>query len=116
MFIPFNIIENLAQSCGACEIFWRESDVSESGAIAEIYFKKGDRQGHEFFAKTANVCEHMIRVRSFENFNVASIPCDKPETAITLGYASRGSKLSQLSLKQLFDQADDIMSQELYQS
>lgn len=94
MYINFEIVEALAVENGAARVAWRESDVSESGAIAEIYFEKGDRQGHQFFSKIANVCERMVRVRSFENFNVCSVPCSNVTAELTLGWASRGSRLA----------------------
>ena len=116
MMINFEILEQLAMTNGAAEIYWRESEVSESGAVAEIDFEKKNRDRHDFFRKIANCCERMIRVRSFENYSVASVPCEKPETAIKLGYASRGSRLDKLSLRQLFEAADLMMEKDIYQS
>lgn len=116
MYINFDIIEALAIENGAARVAWRESEVSESGAIAEIYFEKGDYNGHSFFSKIANVCERMVRIRSFEGFNVCSVPCSNVSAEIRLGWASRGSKLKveKMNLGELFAVADEIMSKPLY--
>jgi hypothetical protein len=77
--VPFDYVAGLATEFGAVECWWRESDRSFSGFVAEVWF---DKQPAEFARRWAGVVGYPITVRSrsegFAAFAL-SIPCTIPE-------------------------------------
>ncbi|MEM7579099.1 MAG: hypothetical protein AAF316_04470 [Cyanobacteria bacterium P01_A01_bin.80] len=91
--IPFDIIEKLANEYDAIECFWRESDVSFTGFVAEIWFNEIPS---EFSIKCASLIKKSMKVRCLSDGVgkfALSVPVTVPCGEIQLGYYSRGSKV-----------------------
>lgn len=95
--VPFEFVCGLAFEFGAVEAFWRESDVSFTGFVAEVWFAALPR---EFAVRWAEVTGYPVKVRVRSDgparFAV-SVPCVVPGGAVGLGPASRGSRLRLVS-------------------
>ena len=91
--VPFAFVAGLAAEFGAVECFWRESDRSFTGFVAEVWFESVPR---EFAVRWAAVVGYSVLVRSVSagpaRFAV-SVPCVVSPGAVRLGCASRGSRL-----------------------
>ena len=73
--VPFEFVANLAIEFGSVECFWRESDRSFTGFVAEVWF---DVYPGDFAWGWAKVVSYPVRVRRVRSgpakFTV-SIPC-----------------------------------------
>jgi hypothetical protein len=91
--VPFEFVLGLALEFGCVDCFWRESDRSFTGFVAEVWF---DSLPADFAGKWAAVVGYAVKVRSRENgpgkFAV-SVPCEVPDGAVRLGPVSRGSRV-----------------------
>lgn len=91
--VPFEFVYGLASEFGAVEVFWRESDSSFTGFVAEVWFGALPR---EFAVRWAEVVGYAVKVRVRSDgparFAV-SVPCVVPVGRVSLGPASRGSRL-----------------------
>jgi hypothetical protein len=91
--VPFEFVCGLAFEFGCVEAFWRESDVSFTGFVAEVWF---DQLPSEFAVKWAAVTGYAVKVRRRSDgpakFAV-SVPCVVPLGEVRLGQASRGSRV-----------------------
>jgi len=93
--VPFSFVAGLSQEYGAVECFWRESEVSFTGFVAEVWFAELPR---EFAIKWARVVKYSVKIRSVQSCSApaqfaVSVPVVVPQGKIALGYASRGSKV-----------------------
>lgn len=93
--VPFALVAGLAAEFGAVECFWRESDRSFTGFVAEVWFSEGGRVG-EFSVKWAAVVGYHIRVRCPESgpgrFAV-SVPVVVPVGEVRLSGGVRGGRV-----------------------
>lgn len=91
--VPFEFVRGLACEFGAVEVYWRESDASFTGFVAEVWF---DELPREFAIKWAEVVGYAVKVRGRSDgparFAV-SVPCAVPEGEVRLAWASRGARL-----------------------
>ncbi|MGG6241574.1 hypothetical protein ACQ4N7_23355 [Nodosilinea sp. AN01ver1] len=91
--VSYAFVQALAAEFGAVECYWRESDRSFTGFVAEVWFAE---LPSEFAAKWAAVVGYSILVRSVSSGPgsfAASIPCTVPSGQVSLGPASRGSRV-----------------------
>ncbi len=110
--VPFSFICSLASEFGAVDCFWRESSRSFTGYVAEVWF---DQLPSDFAVRWARVVGYSVVVRcpsSGPGRFAVSVPCVVPAGEVSLGWASRGSRvrLSELSLEELFALADEVGS------
>lgn len=91
--VPFSFVADLSAEFGAVEACWRESGVSFTGFVAEVWFNELPR---EFAVKWSAVVGQSVKVRRRADgpsrFAV-SVPCDVPAGQVALGQASRGSRV-----------------------
>ncbi len=91
--VPFEFVRGLACEFGAVDCCWRESDVSFTGFVAEVWFSSLPR---EFAVKWAEVTGYPVKVRGRSDgpaqFAV-SVPCVVPVGQVRLGPASRGGRV-----------------------
>jgi hypothetical protein len=91
--VPFSFVSGLAAEFGAVECFWRESERSFTGFVAEVWFTELPR---EFALKWSEVVGYSVLVRCVSagpgRFAV-SVPCVVPVGAVRLAQASRGSRV-----------------------
>jgi hypothetical protein len=91
--VPFEFVAGLAVEFGCVDCFWRESDLSFTGFVAEVWFESLPR---EFALRWSAVVGYAVRVRrrdeGFGRFAV-SVPCVVPEGEVRLGPVSRGSRV-----------------------
>jgi hypothetical protein len=91
--VPFEFVCGLACEFGCVDCFWRESDASFTGFVAEVWF---DELPREFAVKWARVVGYAVKVRQRSEgpgrFAV-SVPCVVPDGGVRLGYVSRGSRV-----------------------
>ncbi len=91
--VPFGFVAGLAAEFDCVECWWRESDFSFTGFVAEVWF---DSLPRDFAVRWAAVVGYLVRVRRREDgpgrFAV-SVPCEVPDGAVRLGPVSRGSRL-----------------------
>lgn len=91
--VPFEFVRGLALEFGCVDCWWRESDRSFTGFVAEVWF---DSLPRDFAVRWAAVVGYSVRVRSREDgpgkFAV-SVPCEVPGGEVRLGPVSRGSRL-----------------------
>lgn len=91
--VPFELVRDLASEFGCVDCFWRESDASFTGFVAEVWF---DSLPSEFAVKWAAVVGYAVKVRRRTNgpgkFAV-SVPCDVPAGEVKLSQVSRGSRV-----------------------
>lgn len=93
VIVPFEFVSGLAAEFGCVDCWWRESDRSFTGFVAEVWF---DSLPGDFAVRWAAVVGYSVRVRSREDgpgkFAV-SVPCEVPDGEVKLGPVSRGSRL-----------------------
>ncbi|WP_017296554.1 hypothetical protein [Nodosilinea nodulosa] len=91
--VPFEFVQGFAAEFGAVECCWRESDRLFTGFVAEVWFAQ---LPSEFCARWAAVVGYSILVRGLSlgpGAFAASIPCTVPSSQVSLGPASRGSRV-----------------------
>lgn len=94
--VSYEFVQGLATEFGAVECYWRESDRSFTGFVAEVWFSK---LPSAFSTRWAAVVGYSILVRGVSSGPgsfVASIPCTVPSGQVSLGPASRGSRVQLL--------------------
>lgn len=88
--VPFEFVEGLAAEFGALECYWRESERSFTGFVAEVWFES---LPSEFSVKWAAVVGYSVVVRAVSvgpaRFAV-SIPVVVPEGQVLLLGGQRG--------------------------
>lgn len=91
--VPFEFVLSLALEFGCVDCFWRESDRSFTGFVAEVWF---EALPQEFAFRWAAVVGYSVKVRvqdaGYGKFAV-SVPCVVPDGELKLGPVSRGSRL-----------------------
>lgn len=91
--VPFSFVAALAAEFGAVECFWRESAVSFSGFVAEVWFSQ---LPGEFAQRWAVVVGYSVRVRCLSSgpgrFAV-SVPVVVPGGAVRLVGGQRGGRV-----------------------
>lgn len=91
--VPFEFVSGLAAEFGAVDCFWRESDRSFTGFVAEVWF---DSLPGDFARRWAAVVGYSVRVRCVSSgparFAV-SVPCMVPVGSVRLSVPSRGSRV-----------------------
>jgi hypothetical protein len=88
--VPFEFVQSLATKFGAVECYWRESDRSFTGFVAEVWFAE---LPSEFSAKWALVVGYQVLVRcvtSGPGRFAASVPCTVPGGQVQLLGGQRG--------------------------
>lgn len=89
--IPYNDVATVVTKYfGAYDVFWRESDRSFSGYVAECWFTTSPG---DLATKFAKLVGYRITVRRIDDYYMMSIPTTVPEGEVTLGWASRGSRV-----------------------
>jgi hypothetical protein len=91
--VPFEFVSGLAVEFSAVECFWRESDRSFTGFVAEVWF---DSLPREFAVRWARVVGYSVVVRcpsSGPGRFAVSVPCVVPAGEVRLGVVSRGSRV-----------------------
>ncbi|PSN18016.1 hypothetical protein C7271_14710 [filamentous cyanobacterium CCP5] len=94
--VPFEFVQGLAAEFGAVECYWRESDRSFTGFVAEVWFSS---LPSEFSVKWSAVVGYSVVVRCPSSGPAAfavSVPCTVPGAQVSLGPASRGSRVRRL--------------------
>ena len=91
--VPFEFVSGLAFEFGCVDCFWRESDRSFTGFVAEVWFES---LPSDFAVRWSAVVGYSVKVRSradgLARFAV-SVPCVVPGGEVRLGPVSRGSRL-----------------------
>lgn len=91
--VPYGFIASLAAEFEAAACYWRESDRSFTGFVAEVWF---DSLPSGFAAGWSRVVGYSVVVRCPSGgparFAV-SVPCVVPVGQVRLGPVSRGSRL-----------------------
>jgi len=94
--VPFEFVSVLAADFEAVDCFWRESDSSFTGFVAEVWFSELRLAG-EFAVKWAAVVGYLVKVRcpsaSGPGRFVVSVPVVVPVGQVKLGWPSRGSRV-----------------------
>ncbi|BAQ63954.1 hypothetical protein [Geminocystis sp. NIES-3709] len=94
--VPYAMIAVIADQLGAIEVYWRESDRSYTGYVAEVWFDKLPSEFSYLWSQTVNTS---ILVRKIEELGFSiSIPCTVPEGEIKLFQGQRNNKRSKLKL------------------
>jgi hypothetical protein len=92
--VPFSFVQAIATEFGAVECFWRESDRSFTGFVAEVWFQA---QPSEFAIKWASVVGYPVKVAavscSAPGRFVARVPVAAVYGQVKLGWPSRGSRV-----------------------
>lgn len=91
--VPFEFVQGLAAEFGACECFWRESERSFTGFVAEVCFSAlpGD-----FAARWSAVVGYSVLVRCPDvgpGRFVVSVPCVVPGGQVRLQGGQRGGRV-----------------------
>lgn len=92
--IPFEWVSSLAAEFGATECLWRESAVSFSGFVAEVWFPASVPQG--FACGVAAVCGRSVRARRVSagpGLWCLSVPCLGPSSGVVLSGGVRGGRV-----------------------
>ena len=91
--VPFEFVQSLAAEFGAVECYWRESDRSFTGFVAEVWFSELPSQ---FAIKWAAVVGYSVLVRCVSSgpgrFAV-SVPCTVPGGQVQLLGGQRGGRV-----------------------
>ncbi|NEQ29621.1 MAG: hypothetical protein F6K04_01260 [Leptolyngbya sp. SIO4C5] len=91
--VPFEFVQALAAEFEAVECYWRESDRSFTGFVAEVWFSVLPSQ---FAAKWSAVVGYSVLVRCPSGgpgrFAV-SVPCVVPQGAVQLQGGQRGGRV-----------------------
>jgi hypothetical protein len=91
--VDYWVVEELANEFGAIDCFWRESNRSFTGFVAEVWFEALPR---EFAVQWSAVVGRAVMVRARDNGPgrfMVSVPCQVPVGEVRLGYVSRGSRV-----------------------
>jgi len=91
--VPFEFVLGLALEFGCVDCFWRESDRSFTGFVAEVWF---DALPSDFAVKWSAVVGYAVKVRVRSDGParyVVSVPCVIPVGEVRLGAVSRGSRV-----------------------
>jgi len=91
--VPFEFVQGLAADFGAVECYWRESDRSFTGLVAEVWFSE---LPSEFAAKWAAVVGYSVLVRgasSGPGCFAVSVPCTVPGGQVQLLGGQRGGRV-----------------------
>jgi len=94
--VSFELVAAVASQFSAVECFWRESERSFTGFVAEVCFGSGSSAG-EFAAGWAAVCGRSVLVRRVSGGVapggwVCSVPCVVPSGAVVLRGGQRGGR------------------------
>jgi hypothetical protein len=73
--VPFEFVANLAIAFDSVECFWRESDRSFTGFVAEVWFDNFPADFAWGWAKVVNYPVRVRRIRSGPAKFTVSIPC-----------------------------------------
>ncbi|GAB4379719.1 MAG: hypothetical protein Kow00121_34420 [Elainellaceae cyanobacterium] len=91
--VPYEFVCGLASEFGAVDVFWRESDRSFTGFVAEVWFESVPS---EFARRWSQVVGYSVLVRCVSagpaRFAV-SVPCSVSGGVVQLDWASRGSRV-----------------------
>ena len=91
--VPYGFVADLAREFGAVEVDWRESDVSFTGFVAEVWFES---LPSDFAVRWSQVVGYLVKVRCVSagpaRFAV-SVLCNVAPGEVRLGWASRGSRV-----------------------
>jgi len=91
--VPFEFVQAVAAECEAVECYWRESDRSFTGFVAEVWFSE---LPSAFAAKWAAVVGYSVLVRCVSSgpapFAV-SVPCTVPGGQVQLLGGQRGGRV-----------------------
>ncbi|AFY51345.1 hypothetical protein Nos7524_5655 (plasmid) [Nostoc sp. PCC 7524] len=91
--VPFEFVSALSCEFEAVDCFWRESDSSFTGFVAEVWFESLPR---EFAVRWAEVVGYAVKVRCVSvgpaRFAVR-VPVVVPVGQVRLGWPSRGSRV-----------------------
>lgn len=88
--VPFQFVQSLATEFGAVECYWRESERSFTGFVAEVWFAQLPSQ---FAAKWSAVVGYQVLVRCVSSGPAAfavSVPCTVPGGQVQLRGGQRG--------------------------
>lgn len=91
--VPFEFVQSLASEFGAVECYWRESDRSFTGFVAEVWFAE---LPSAFAVKWSAVVGYSVLVRSVSSgpgrFAV-SVPCAVPGGQVQLRGGQFGGRV-----------------------
>jgi hypothetical protein len=93
LVVDYQFVVAVAREVGCVDWAWRESAVSFTGFVAEVWF---DAVPQAFAVKWARVVGYAVhvRVRSDGPGRYAvSVPCRVPLGEVRLGYVCRGSRV-----------------------
>jgi hypothetical protein len=91
--VPYYEVAKVAEMFGAVDVFWRESTNSYTGFVLEAWFSEYPTV---FRRNVEKVIQHFVCVRRTEDGPAAytmSIPVVVPSGQISLGIASKGSRV-----------------------
>ena len=91
--VPFEFVASLAGEFGAVECFWRESERSFTGFVAEVWLLA---LPSEFAARWSAVVGYSVLVRSVSSGPgrfVVSVPCLVPVGSVRLVGGQRGGRV-----------------------
>ena len=91
--VPFNFIQSLAAEFDAVECFWRESERSFTGFVAEVWFSQ---LPSEFAVKWSAGVGYSVVVRcpsSGPARFAVSVPCTVPGGSVQLRGGQRGGRV-----------------------
>ncbi len=92
--VPFELVAGLAREFGAVECFWRESDRSFTGFVAEVWFVYQPKQ---FAVKWAAVVGYPVKVLAVSHAApgrvVGRVPVGGVHGQVKLGWPSRDSRV-----------------------
>ena len=69
--VPYNLVQSISVEFGAVECYWRESDVSFTGFVAEVWFESLPK---DFAIKWASVVGYKVKIRCFKSHFAVSVP------------------------------------------
>lgn len=93
--VPFRFVSGLAAEFGAVECFWRESERSFTGFVAEVWFAELSVAA-QFAQRWSGVVGYSVLVRCVSvgpGRFVASVPVVVPQGQVRLSQLSRGSRV-----------------------
>lgn len=91
--LPYYEVAKVAIAFGAADVFWRESQNSYTGFVAEAWFS---HYPEVFKRNVEKVIQHFVAVRRIEDSPAEyamSIPVAIPSGQVKLGFPSRGSRV-----------------------
>lgn len=69
--VPYTFVQSIATEFEALDCFWRESDVSFTGFVAEVWFNSLPK---DFALKWASVVGYKVKIRCFKTHFAVSVP------------------------------------------